>query len=117
MATWDDIKNRVEANGNVLSITMEDLRLAHGAGKLGVNVRSEISSALQGSGLGHVPTELPTYSHELVRLYKFGTPVGQMIANVMSPGQQNDEKLVGQFSGAVADHVAIVQKIRELVAE
>lgn len=116
MATWDEIKTKVESNGNVLSITMEELRLAHGAGKLGVNVRSEISSALLGTGLGHVPIELPTYSHEFVRLYKLGTPVGQMITNVLTPGQQNDEKLVAQFGGAVADHASIVQKIRELVA-
>jgi len=60
MASWDEIKQIVEKNGNVATLTMEQLRDAHGASKLGVNVRAEISSTLAGMGLGHVPQELPT---------------------------------------------------------
>lgn len=46
MPTWNEIKESVEKNGNVLTTTMEQLREPHGAGKLGVNVRAEISGTL-----------------------------------------------------------------------
>ncbi|TKD12475.1 hypothetical protein [Polyangium fumosum] len=117
MSTWDEIKERVEKNGNVLTITMEELRGAQGAGKLGVHVRGQIKSALAGMGLGHIPQELPTYQHEQVRLYKHGTPVGDFITTVLTPGQQNDSKLAEQFADGGVDYSAIVEKIRELVAE
>lgn len=117
MASWGEIKDAVEKNGNLLTVTMEQLRDAHGAGKLGVHVRAEISSALAGMGLGHIPQELPSYQHEQVRLYKNGTSVGELINTVLTPGQQNDAKLCEQFAGAAIDYAAIVQKVRELVAE
>lgn len=117
MATWAEIKERVEKNGNVLTVSMEDLRGAHGAGKLGVHVRSEISSTLAGMGLGHIPQELPNYQHETVRLFKKGTPVGDWIDTVLAPGQQNDGKLAEHFATGKVDHAAVIQKIRELVAE
>jgi hypothetical protein len=117
MATWTEIKERVEKNGNVLTLTMEELRDACGAAKLGVHVRAEISSTLAGMGLGHIPQELPTYQHELVRLYKNGTPVGDLIVTVLTPGQQNDGKLTGQFAAGKVDYAAVVQKIRDLLGE
>jgi len=96
---------------------MEQLRDAHGTLKLGVHVREEISKALAGIGLGHVPEELPNYQHELVRVYKKGTPVGDLIETVLKPGQQNDTKLTGQFAVGGVDYAAVVEKIRELIEE
>lgn len=117
MASWIEIKESVERNGNLMTVTMEQLRDAHGTAKLGVNVRAQISSALAGMGLGHIPQELPSYQHELVRIYKNGTPIGELITTVLTPGQQNDNKLSTQFGDGSVDHAAIVQKIRELVTE
>lgn len=54
MADWNSIKQEVENNGNILTVTMEKLREAHGAGRLGSNVRPEISKILAGMGLSHV---------------------------------------------------------------
>lgn len=115
--SWDEIKASVEKSGNVQTLTMEVLRNAYGAAKLGVNVRAEISQALAGIGLGHVPVELPSYQHEQVRLYKRGTPVGQMIESVLTPGEQNDKSLSERFGTVGPDYAAIVQKVRELVGE
>jgi hypothetical protein len=117
MASWNEIKDDVEKNGNVKTVTMEQLRDAHGTLKLGVHVRAEISAALAGIGLGHVPEELPNYQHEQVRVYKKGTPVGDLIETVLKTGQQNDTKLSGQFAAQGVDYAGIVGKIRELVAE
>jgi hypothetical protein len=114
---WDQVKEQVEKNENVRTFTMEVLRDAHGAGKLGVNVRAEISQTLAGIGLGHVPQDLPSYQHEQVRLFKRGTPVGQLIESVLSPGEQNDKSLAGRFGAQGPDYAAIVEKIRELVGE
>lgn len=115
--SWDDIKEQVEKNGNVRTFSMDALKEAHGAGRLGVNVRAEISQTLAGIGLGHVPTELPSYQHEQVRIYKRGTPVGQLIEMVLSPGELNDKGLADRVGMQGPDYVAIIQKIRELVGE
>jgi hypothetical protein len=114
---WDEIKAQVEEGGGVCTVAMETLRNANGAEKLGVHVREAIVSTLAGMGLGHVPRELPSYQHESVRLYKRGTPVGDLIDKVLAPGQQNDETIVAKLGGQVPDYAAIVQKIEELVAD
>ena len=117
MPTWDEVNGLVEGNGGVLTVTMETLRDTHGAGKLGVHVRAEISRQLAQKGLGHIPQELPSSQHEQVRLYKRGTKVGELIETVLNPGEQNDSKLTEQFGDGGPDYGAIVAQIRELVAE
>ena len=117
MADWNSIKQDVENNGNVLTVTMEALRNVIGAGKLGIYVRQDISKQLAGMGLGHIPDPLPTYQHEQVRLYKRGTPIGDFIETVLTPGPQNDTKLSQQFGAQAVDYAAIIAQIRELVAE
>lgn len=117
MASWAEIKEAVEKHGNVVTVTMEELRDASGKDKLGVHVREEIRKTLAGMGLGHIPQELPNYQHEPVRVYKKGTPIGELIDLVLTPGQQNDNKLAAQFDAEDVDYASIVQKIRELVGE
>lgn len=106
MASWSQIKDAVEKNGNLKTFTMEQLREAHGTARLGVQVRAQISRALAGLGLGHVPEELPSYQHEEVRLYKNGTPVGELIATVLRPGRHNDSRLSAQALAAPKRPVA-----------
>jgi hypothetical protein len=117
MASWDEIKQKVEKNQNVVTLNMEELRDAHGVAKLGVNVRAEISSTLAGMGLGHIPVELPSWQSEQVRVYKKGTPVGELIDTVLTTGEQNDGKIVNQFAKPGTDYAAVVRKIRDMVAE
>jgi len=117
MSDWDSIKTAVESNGNIHTVTMETLRNAHGAAKLGVHVRTEITSHLAGMGIGHVPKTLPTYQHEPVRLYKRGTAVGDLIETVLAPGEQNDKKLVEQLGESDVKYAEIIEQIRDLVSE
>lgn len=117
MSDWDPIKSQVENAGGVVSVTMETLRNAHGAGKIGVHVKDAISNQLAGMGLGHVPVALPSYQHEMVRVYKRGTPVGEFIEIVLTPGEQNDKMLNERFAEEGPDYGDMVNKIREIVAE
>lgn len=117
MPDWNEIKTSVETNGDVLTVTMELLREAAGAGRLGINVRADIRRALAGVGLGHVPQELPINQHEQVRLYKRGTPAGEFIEVMLTPGPQNDSTLIEKFAAQGPDYAAVVQRIREIVAE
>jgi len=114
---YDAIKADVEQNGNVLTTTMERLRNAHGAGKLGVIVRDEISKTLAGMGLAHVPVELPQYQDKPVRLYKLGTAVADVIQAAISPAQENDEKLKSLAGKESSRYAEIIERIRDLVAQ
>jgi len=114
---WDEIKAAVENNGNVWTFTVEQLRDAHGSGRTGPLVLRDISRTLAGMGLGHVPNTLPTYQHEQVRLYKLGTPVGDLITKVLTPGEQNDRNLRERLANVGTNYAEIVQQIREIVAE
>ena len=117
MSNWNEIKEKVEANDNVLTVTMVELREAAGKDKLGIHVKAEISKTLAGMGLGHIPRELPSYQHESVRLYKRGTPIGELIEMVMTSGEQNDRKLKEQFDENAVDYASVIEQIRELVSE
>lgn len=117
MSTWIEIRQRLESQGNVMTVTMEELREANESGKLGIHVRSEISKALRGMGIGHVPVELPSYQQELVRLFKLGTPVGDLISTVLTPGQATDVQVVEALSGDDSQYAEIIAKIRDLVEE
>ena len=64
-----------------------------------------------------VPKELPTYQHEQVRVYKRGTPIGDVIDTVLAPGEGNDKKLIDKFSEAQPKHGEIIEQFRQLVAE
>jgi hypothetical protein len=114
---YDAIKLEVEQNGNVLTTTMGRLRDAHGAGRLGDHVRVDISKALAGIGLGHVPVALPQYQENNVRVYKLGTPVADVIQAVVVPAPENDEKLRSLADQDSSRYADVIERIRDLVAQ
>lgn len=117
MATFDEIKQRVVDTGGVCTVAMMELRDANGSGKLGVHVVAEIKRALASRGLGHIPVDLPGNQHDLVRLYARGSRAGDFIEKVVTPHPAQDASIVGEIGGADRDLEAVLQKIRELVAE
>ncbi|MEU2875073.1 hypothetical protein [Streptomyces sp. NPDC007070] len=80
--SWDELRKAVEDNGGVLRIYMADLRELQNAGRLGVNVRNDISRRLAGVGLGHLPAELPSYQENEVVLFQLGTPAADVVEAV-----------------------------------
>jgi hypothetical protein len=109
-----EVKAAVDAQGGVLSMPAWVIRNAYGAERLGAIVRVNISKSLRGIGLGHVPIELPDRSDELVRVFKLGSPVADLIEAVLEPGTAGDDALLQASGGNAANLLA---QIRELVCE
>lgn len=112
--TMAELRQEIEANGNVMTMKMEDLRDMHGAGKLGIHVRTNISKSLRGAGLDHKPDPLPEYQDRNVRVFKQGTAVADLIDAATTPSVEHDEEL-RQAAGGEASET--LDRIRELVCK
>lgn len=108
---FQDLKQEVEANQNVLTVTMAQLRDIYGVRRLGVHVCDEISNKLKGVGLGHYPEELIPDAWENVRVYKLGTPVGDVMTAAQSTGPEGDKILRDLAEGDARELVRQVQAI------
>lgn len=80
--SWDELRKAVENCGGVLRLHMGHLRNVIDAGRLGINVRNDISRRLAGAGLGHLPAELPPYQENEVVIYQLGTQAADVIEAV-----------------------------------
>ena len=88
------LRAAVEANGDLLAVTMEDIRRAHGKyGKLGPHVQTQLAKWLTNEGLGALPETLARYQHEEVRLYRLGTSMSDVIEAVLDPTERGDQEL------------------------
>lgn len=95
-----------------MTVSVGSLRDTHGAGRLGVHVRANIHNELAGRGIGHFPAEIPDNQDQPVRVYKKGTPAGELIDAVLRPGNGQDKKI---RDAVQSDAQRILEKIRELV--
>lgn len=78
--TFKELKDLVVKNGDVLTVTMEGLRDAQGAAKIGKFVITGIQDSLAKQGLKTFPKELPMFQHECVRVYSDGTAVSKLFS-------------------------------------
>ena len=88
--TYEDLRNRVEANQGIFTFHMRQLRQVQGAGRIGPLVNSEIRRKLAALGLSHQPKKLPERQERLVRVFKKGSPVAAVITAVQKVKFQND---------------------------
>ncbi|MGY4712982.1 hypothetical protein ACXDF8_26120 [Mycolicibacterium sp. CBM1] len=112
MTSYEDLRDKVANTPGPYLTTMEELKQAHGAAKLGVNIRAAITDRLKGYGLGHLPAELPQYQWEQVRLYRLGTPLEKVIKAVIEPSDLGDEVLLQVVA---TDAQEVLAQIRQLV--
>lgn len=112
VTTYDALRSKVSDTPGLYLTTMEELKKAHGAGKLGVNIRAAIADRLKGYGLGHLPTDLPQYQWDEVRLYQLGTPLEKVIKAVTEPSELGDQVLMQVVD---TDAQQVLAQIRELV--
>lgn len=111
---YEVLRKQVEADGGLLTTTMETLRELHGAGRLGKHVRDAISGELAAHGMGHLPEELPAYQEMAVRTFRLGTPIADLVNAVTHPSAGGDQVLRQMGAAQGQD---ILRKIRELVCE
>lgn len=114
LTTIEEVRVAVEANRGILTLSMEQLRDAYGAGKLGKHILIGISKSLAGQGLGHFPLELPNCQHENVRVYKLGSPVSDIIDAVFNVSDENDDVL---RQAAANDEAVLLRQVRQLLCD
>jgi len=83
----------------------------------GGSLGSRIQNDLAGLGIGHIPQTLTQNQNDLIRLYKKGSPVGDIIDRVLHPSESNDTVLRDLFSENRRDYADIIQQIRDIVSE
>ncbi|GJO17898.1 hypothetical protein NJB1507_08510 [Mycobacterium marinum] len=112
MTTYEALQSKVSSTPGPYLTTMEELKLAHGATKLGVNIRAAIADRLKSYGIGHLPTDLPQYQWDEVRLYPLGTALEKVIKAVIEPSERGDQVLLQVVD---TDAQKVLAQIRELV--
>jgi len=110
----EKIRDDVVANNDVLTMTEADLRDAHGAGRLGVHVRTNITKGLDGLGLSHFPPALSGEQTNLVRVYRRGTPAADLIGAVLNASSSGDVEIREKVAGEATE---ILGRVRELVCD
>ncbi len=113
-ASLEEVRDDVIANNDVLTMDEADLRDAHGAGRLGVHVRSNISKGLEGLGLSHYPAVLSGEQSNPVRVYRRGTPAADLIGAVIRPSGAGDADIREKVAGQATE---ILGRVRELVCD
>lgn len=108
-----ELKHKVDEAGGVLTVSMEDLRDAYGADRLGVNVRTRLQEQLAKLGLAHRPKDLPAYQEQQVRIYVQDSQVGELIRAATTLGSAADRRLREAANNRA---VEILDKIRGMVS-
>lgn len=98
--TWEDLRATVVGNNGVFRINMGTLREIGGYGRLGTNVRQILSRNLAGIGLGHLPTELPSYQDKEVLLFQFGTPAAEIVEAVREGASDGAESALVRLNSS-----------------
>jgi len=90
---FEDVKAYVESQGNIATIPMKIIKpILKDCQSLGHVQRKNISDGLKGVGLDHRPTEVPTL-HEVLRVFKQGTKVFDLIQAAEGKGEKDDNAL------------------------
>jgi hypothetical protein len=88
-ASWQALRDDVDANGGVLRVSMWDLREITGKYRLKVHVVANISESLIDVGLAHLPVDLPRSQNEYVVVYR-ATSEAAAIVNAVRNGSSSE---------------------------
>lgn len=116
-ASFEGIKEEVDANGGVTTVFAWQLRDALGAGRLTERINGRISDELATRGMGHIPYDvsaLPLTQNGLVRVYDATSSLGKVIEAAHKPGEQADVRLREAINSEAA---GILEQIRAIVSE
>lgn len=104
------IRESVIENGGVKTVTVAELRIAIGKGKMGTHVAQEIKENLGKLNLGHYPENIPTSQNENVLLFDKSNHVNKIIHAVIDPSPDTDHILTNLQGGS-----SQLQQVRDLV--
>ena len=110
---FEELDQLVRNSKGVLTVRMEQLRDAYGAGRLGRWVRQGIGKELAQRGLAHFPAELPENQWRHVRIYKNGTPAADLVQALMEPGKDGDEIIRQSLNGEAQDKLLRIRGVLE----
>ncbi len=114
---FKEFAEQVEAEGDLKTFTLGDLRTALEFSKLGPRVLKAIDEALAGAGLGYFPrsvlenTDSPRAA-DVLRVYRKGSALGSIVDAVLFPSAAGDDTLRG---AADDDAKATLEKIKTLL--
>ena len=116
-ASMKDIRQKVEANDGICTVSMLVLRNAVGAERIGKYVPRRIQNKLKEFKLGYFPTILPTTQQARVRLYALDSLVGKVIEAAHNLGQKHDDRLRHLCSEKDERYIAFVRQIQKLIRD
>jgi hypothetical protein len=110
---YDQLEEDVRNHGDVLTVTMGELRDCEGMGRLGKFVVAAIDRSLRQRGLAY-QGELELGQTERVRIYKQGTATAKLIEAIASrPPSEATDTVIRQY--AEDSDSDVLQQIRLLV--
>ena len=112
MKTYDELGAYVDRKNGVGTVSAGRLRDIHGAQRLGSEIREAIGAQLKRRGLGHHPAQIPDDHRQVVRVYRIGSPVGEIIRAVSEVGSENDKAL-----RQAAKSPELIQRLEALMQE
>lgn len=111
-----ELRQAVEAEGNISVVPMWRLRDAAMWDKLGRNVVADIANLLDQNGMGTLPhgEPLPLSQNASVRVYVQRSRVGDLVSAVINPSGRGDAVL---REAGMNDAGDVLDRIRTLVCE
>jgi len=100
----------VSEQGDLLCVKMSDLRDAAGWDRLTRGTCRAIEEGLRQNALWHFP-ELVVNRHAEVRIYRVGTPLGNLVEAILKPTHAGDEFLREAGSGEAQRLLLDIRKL------
>jgi hypothetical protein len=112
--TLAEIAAAVDAQDGIMTLFMWQVRDAHGAGRLGVNVCTQIASEFEEFGILHNPSKIPSDQWAMIRLWRGKSAVGRLIRATRKVGYEYDEQL---RKAAAGEAHTVLAKVAALVSD
>ena len=109
-SSYDELSDLVTKSGNVLTVTMAELRDVNGSGRLGPYVVESISKALASRGIGHYPADLPQNQWESARLFRRGSAIADLYELLTNVNEDGDDKIREYTSDDAKERLSQVRK-------
>ncbi|RIK08225.1 MAG: hypothetical protein DCC49_09180 [Acidobacteria bacterium] len=110
--SFDELADLVQDEGLAV-VQMHSLRTAAKWDRLTARTLEAIKDELRKRALGVYPG-LSEDRHDEVRIYKIGTPLGNLIESVINPSEQGDRRLQEAATNSAQE---LIRQIRVLVCE